>query len=60
MASTQAMVATFTLSISASVNCSSENGWSQLSKVKPSQVVLNFVVGLLNVNTAIVTSGMNR
>ncbi len=48
------------LSHRASVNAFWENGWSQLSNVNPSQVVLNFPVGSLNVNTAIVTSGMNR
>ena len=59
-ASTQETDATLTLSLSASVNSCSENGWSQLSKVKPSHVVLNFVVGSLNVKMAMVMSGMNR
>ncbi len=36
------------------------NGCNQLSNVNPSHVVLNFVVGSLNVNTTIVTSGTNR
>ena len=56
----QATAATLMLSMRASVNAFSENGWSQLSKVNPSHVVLNFVVGSLNVKTAIVISGMNR
>ena len=52
--------ATLRLSISASVNAFSLNGCSQLSNVNPSHVVLNLLVGSLNVNTAIVISGMNR
>ena len=52
--------ATLTLSIRASVNAFSLNGCSQLSSVNPSHVVLNLPVGLLKVNTAIVTSGTNR
>ena len=52
--------ATRTLSTSASVKASSLNGCSQLSSVNPSHTVLNLPLGLLNVNTAMVTSGMNR
>src|SRR4029077_18562380 len=52
--------ATRTLSTSASVKASSLNGWSQLSSVNPSHTVLNLPLGLLNVNTAMVTSGVNR
>ena len=48
------------LSISASVNWRSLNGCSQLSNVKLSHVVLNLVVGSLNVNTTIVVRGMKR
>ena len=47
-------------SINESVNWRSLNGCSQLSIVKPSHEVLNFVVGSLNVNTVIVMRGMKR
>ena len=56
----QATAATRMLSMRASVKASSENGCSQLSKVKPSHCVLNLLVGSLKVKTAIVISGMNR
>ena len=49
-----------TLSTSASVNAVSLNGCSQLSNVNCSHVVLNLPLGLLKVNTTIVTSGTNR
>ena len=60
VASVQATIATLTLSMRASVNACSLNGWSQFSHVKPSHVVLNFVVGSLKVKMTIVTSGTNR